>query len=166
MAAKSYLSLIAGVRTLVAGVVVGGTATQDGALLALDANGRIDNSVLPVGIGADTFTSTAGEALAAGDLCYVTAAGTIMKAGAGAAGTVCQGFVLASSANSASATIYFEGRNTSLTGLTAGTRYYLSETAGGVTATPVTGTGKRHQFIGRAVSATSLDFEADDFIQL
>lgn len=166
MAAKSYLSLIAGIRTLVAGVVVGGSAAQDGALVALDVNGRLDNSVLPVGIGADTFTSTAGEALAAGDLCYVGPAGTILKASAGTAGVVCEGFVLVSSANAAPATIYFEGRNTSLTGLTAGTRYYLSETAGGVTATPVSGAGKRHQFVGRAVSATSLNFEADDLVQL
>lgn len=65
------------------------------------------------------------------------------------------------------ALVYLEGRNTALTGLTAGTRYYLSaDTPGAVTATPVTGAGKRHQFLGRALSATSISYEADDSITL
>lgn len=34
---------------------------------ALDASGRLDSSVMPVGIGADTATIQTSEALASGD---------------------------------------------------------------------------------------------------
>lgn len=163
MPAAKYLALIAGVKSQVTATITGGTAGQDGAIVCLDAGGRLDASVLPVGIGADVVATTAGEALAAGDFVYITSSGTAMKAGAGVAGREAVGFVLASAANSAAVTVYLEGRNTALSGLTAGTRYYLSETAGGVTPTPVAGAGKKHQFVGVALSATSINTEMDDY---
>lgn len=161
-----YIALINGVRNLVNGLVTSTGAADANKIVETGADGRLDISLMPAGIGADAVTANAGEALAAGDLVYITSGGTVMKAAAGAAGTAAHGFVLASSANGAPATVYFEGRNTARSGLTVGARYYLSETAGGITPTPVATVGAKHQFVGKAISATALDFEADDFIVL
>lgn len=46
-------------------------------------------------------------------------------------------------------------------GLTVG-RYYLDTTAGGITATPPSATNNVSQYVGKAISATELNFEPDD----
>lgn len=136
-------------------------------IVQTDAAGRLDASVMPVGIGADTFTANASGALTAGDAVYVTSGGLIARASAASGGNSADGFVLASSSTGTSATIFFEGRNTALTGLTVGSRYYLSDsTPGGITTTPVTGAGKIHQYLGKAITATTLSWEPDDAILL
>lgn len=138
-------------------------------LAQTDASGRWDQSLMPVGVVPDTQTANASGALSAGDLAYVVVTtGLIARATAAAAGNPAVGFVLAASLTGAPATIYFSGRNTAVSGLTPGTRYYLSDaTPGGVTATPVTGSGKLHQFVGVAATATSLVFDrASDAIVL
>ena len=66
MPAKKFLRLVAGVFTEVAATVTSAGAGNDGDLVALDSSGRLDNSVMPVGIGVDTKTIAASEALAAG----------------------------------------------------------------------------------------------------
>lgn len=156
-----------GLVTETEGTVTGGSPAQAGDLVALDQTGRLDQSLMPVGLGADTYAGTAGEALAAGDFVYVRSDGAIAKASAATTGTQADGFVLAASANGASAVLYFEGRNTAVTGLTPGSRIYLSDTTpGGFTSTPVSGPGKKHQFLGRAITADSIAFEGDDAIVL
>lgn len=167
MAAKTFQRLVSGILTTITGVITSAGAANDGDVVVLDATGRLDASVMPVGIAADTFTSTAAEALAAGAFVYITNTGTIANASAGAGGNAARGFVISASASAGAATIFFEGRNTGLATLTIGARYYLSDaTAGGVTATPVSGAGKKHQLLGYAVTATTLDAEIDDFIAL
>lgn len=167
MAAKTFQRLVSGILTTITGVVTSAGAGNDGDIVVLDATGRLDSSVMPVGISADTYTSTAAEALAAGAFVYLTATGTVANASAASGGNAAMGFVLAASASAASATVYFEGRNTQLSALTIGGRYYLSDSvAGGATATPVVGAGKKHQLLGRAVTATSIDEEIDDYIAL
>lgn len=122
----------------------------------------------PPGVSA-RYTAPADGDLVAGDFCYVTAATLIAAAVAGvSSATQCTGFVLADSLDGAPATIVFGGLNDALSGLTPGARYYLSATvpgaAGGV---PVaSGTGLFHQYLGRAVTATTLAFEGDDMIRL
>jgi hypothetical protein len=163
--ADKYIALLAGLEQEVEGTVAGGTAAQNGKIVALGTDGKLDASLMPVGIAADVFATTAGEALTAGDFVYITATGTARKASATSGGNPAVGFVLTSAANAASVTVYFEGSNTALTGLTVGARYYLSSaTAGGVTATPVSGAGTLHQFLGRAYSATAISTEIDDHI--
>lgn len=147
---------------------VGGDPAQAGQIPALDAGGRLALSMMPVGITPDTYVGPAGEALDAGNKVYINAAGEVRRASAAAAGVPCCGFVLDSVAANAQVMVYFEGRNTALTGLVPGSRYYLSDsTPGGVTATPVVAAaGKKHQYLGRAITATALAFEADDAIIL
>lgn len=115
----------------------------------------------------DSYTGLAAEDLAAGDFCYTDGASEIALAVAWSPGNQCTGFVKVASLAGTPATIYWEGQNTSLSALMPGERYYLSDvTPGACTATPVRGAGKFHQYLGRAVTATILSFEAADLIRL
>lgn len=135
-------------------------AGDAGKIPALDAAGRLNNNMLPTGIGADTAGITASEALAAGDLVNVwnnAGAFNVRKADA-TTGKEAHGFVLSAVSSSASATVYMEGSNTGKSGMTAGTQY-LSTTAGATQAAAPTGTGQMVQRVGVATSATVLNFE-------
>lgn len=136
-------------------------AGDSGKVVALDGSGRIDSSMMPVGIGADTATITASEALAAGDFVNVwnSTGAKVRKADATTAGKEAHGFVLAAVANGAPASVYFEGSNTAVTGLTPGPQF-LSTTAGTAASAAPTGSGNVVQRLGVATSATSLNFEA------
>ncbi|MDN6885277.1 hypothetical protein QMO14_16855 [Variovorax sp. CAN2819] len=135
-------------------------AGDSGKVVALDASGRIDSSMMPVGIGADTASITASEALAAGDLVNVwnSSGAKVRKADATTSGKEAHGFVLAAVANAALATVYFEGTNTAVTGLTPGPQF-LTTTAGTSSNTAPSGSGNVVQRVGIATSATSLNFE-------
>lgn len=164
----NYLAVIAGKFKEVAGLVVSAGAADSGKIPALDASGRLDTSMMPVGIGADTAQLVASEALSAGNKINVwNDAGTakMRKADATTEGKEADGFVLAAVSSGATGTAYFEGRNTMLSGLTPGP-YYLSTTAGGVTATPPSGSGNVVQRVGTAVSATEMNFERGDPVVL
>lgn len=156
----NYLALVAGFEQEVAAAVTGGTAGEAGQIVSLDATGRLDSSILPVGLAVDVHVATASEALAAGAVVYLKSDGTVANASAAAGGKAAIGHVLTAVANGASASVYFEGRNTALSGLTVGASYFLSATAGGVSATPIgAGAGNISQRIGVAVSATTLSTE-------
>lgn len=160
MAAKKFLRLVAGVFTEIAATVTSSGASNDGDLVALDSSGRLDNSVMPVGIGADTKTITASEALAAGDWVNVwnSSGAKVRKADATTAGKEAHGFVLAAVSNGANALVYFEGTNTQVSGQTPGP-VYLQTTAGTGGATIPSASGNVVQNLGVAVSATEVNFE-------
>lgn len=137
-------------------------AADAGKLVTTGSDGRLDESLLPTGVGADVLTITATEDLAGGDFVNVHVGG-VRKADASAAGKEADGFVLDSALSGQPASVYFEGRNTELTGLTVGARYYLSATTPGTaTDTPPAASGNVVQFLGRASEATSIAFEATD----
>jgi hypothetical protein len=134
----------------------------------LDSNGRLDQSFMPSGIGADTKSIQASEALAAGDFVNihnVSGSARIRKADATTSGKEAHGFVLAAVASGASGTVYFEGANTSVTGQTPGP-VFLSTTAGQATSTAPSGTGNVVQRIGFAVAATEINFQSQPPIAL
>lgn len=56
----------------------------------------------------------------------------------------------------ATATVFFDESNSALTGLTPGSKYFLSATAGAATLTAPTTAGQFVQCLGIATSATSL----------
>lgn len=145
-----------GVQSEYAGLNASAGAGSAGDFLIADSTGKLDPSFLPNGIGADAITATAGEALAAGDMVYISATGTILKADATAPAKAARGYVLASVLNAGTATVYFDESNSGVTGLTPGSTYYLSATAGAVTLTPPTTAGNIVQEVGFAVSATNL----------
>lgn len=160
MPAKKFLRNVAGVLTEVFGVQTSAGAANAGDLVSLDDNGRLDNSMMPVGIGADTAVVTASEALAAGDWVNIwnSAGPKVRKADATVAGKHAMGFVLSAVANGANATVYFEGTNTQVSGQTAGD-VFLQTTAGTGGSTVPSTAGNVVQRLGVAVSATAVNFE-------
>lgn len=159
--ADKFLYNNAGQMTEKAGTVTSAGAANAGNIPALDGTGRLDSSVMPVGIGADTVSIVASEALTAGNFVNIwNNAGTpnVRKADGSTSGKTAHGFVLAAVASAASATVYLAGQNTQLTGLTAGDVFLSDVTPGGVVATAPVGTGKTVQRVGVAVSATVVDF--------
>lgn len=161
MAAKKFLRLVAGVLTEVFGVQTSAGAANAGDLVSLDDAGRIDVTMMPVGIGADTKIMVASEALAAGNWVNVwsdAGAFKVRKADATVAGKEADGFVLAAVSSGANATVYFEGTNNQVTGQTPGA-VFLQTTAGAGGATVPSATGNVVQRIGAAVSATEVNFE-------
>lgn len=169
MAGNKFLTNNAGQITEVLGVQTSAGASDANKIPALDATGRFDTSLMPVGLGADTASIVASEALSAGDFVNVwDDAGTpkVRKADASSAGKEAHGFVLSAFASAASATVYFEGSNTQLTGLVAGMKYLSVSTPGGAQAAAPTVAGQVVQRLGAAVSATTLKFESDASILL
>lgn len=162
MAAKKFLRLVNNVLTEVFGVQTSAGAGNAGDLVSLDDSGRIDGSMMPVGIGADTAEIDASETLSAGDYVNVWNDGgtpKVRKADATAAGKEAHGFVLDAATSGNPATVYFEGTNTQVSGQTAGP-VYLSTTAGAGSSTPPSGAGNVVQRVGFAYSATNVNFEA------
>lgn len=147
-------------------VTVSAGAGDASKIVQLGADGTLDASVMPAGIAADSVTALSNGTITARDLVYVETAGTIARASAAAAASAAMGWATTGVATGVSVTMQVEGKITGLSGLTPGARYYLSETPGAITLTPVTGAGKIHQYVGRALSATVLDFEPDDPIVL
>lgn len=168
MAAKKFLRLVNGVLTEIFGVQTSAGAANAGDLVSLDDSGRIDGSMMPVGIGADTATIQASEALAAGDFVNIwNDAGSVRvrKADATTAGKEAHGFVLAAVSSGNNATVYMEGTNTQVSGMTAG-NVFLQTTAGAGGGTPPSGSGNVVQRLGVAVSATAVSFEPSQPITL
>ena len=147
-------------------VTVSAGAADVGKAASLDAAGKLDPSVMPVGIGADTQSAVASEALAANDLInFHNVAGVLnMRKADKTNGRAAMGFVKAAVANAASGVAFLEGALPALA-RAPGARQYL-DTAGGVTEAPATAAGHLHQYIGNALTATSINFEADDPILL
>lgn len=170
MAAKKYLSHASGRIQEVQATVASAGAADDGKIVALDSTGKLDSSVMPVGIGADTATLVASESLAAGDWVNVwNDAGTpkARKADASTSGKEAVGFVLAAVTSGNNATVYFEGQNTQVSGKTIGARQYLSAaTPGASVETAPSASGNVVQLLGNALSATAISAEIEDGIIL
>lgn len=160
--ADKYVYNNAGTLTERAAIVTSAGAGDTGKIIALDTTGRIDNTMMPVGIGADTQVITASEALAAGDLVNIwnSTGAKARKADASVAGKEAHGFVLAAVSNAAAATVYFEGTDTQVTGLTPGVQFLSASTPGLATGTAPSGTGQVVQRVGFATAATALNFQS------
>jgi hypothetical protein len=137
-------------------------AADAGLIPVLNASGYLDSSFLPPGIVPDTYNANASGSISVGDMVYVTSGGLIARASAAVAGNPAMGYSLTAVTTGNPAVMYCDGRNTGVSGLTIGARYYLSAaTPGAITATPVSaaGAGSLHQYVGTAISATVLDFD-------
>ncbi|MGB9772375.1 MAG: hypothetical protein ACPLX7_10445 [Candidatus Kapaibacteriota bacterium] len=133
-----------------------------GKIVALHTDGKLHSSLMPTGIGADAITVPAYENLSAGDFVNIFLDSGTAKARKADATSITKravGFVLEAVSAGQNATVYKEGSNTALSGLSAGERYFLSTTAGGVSLTPPSGAGQIVQEIGTAVTSTQIDFE-------
>lgn len=150
----------AGGLTETVAVQTGGGGAEN-KIPALDNSGKLDQSMMPTGIGADTVVVASSENLAAGDFVNLwDDAGTIKarKADATSAGKEAHGFVKDTVTSPANATVYVEGNNTGVTGVAVG-KHYLATTAGQSTTTAPSATGNVVQPIGFCTSATNINFE-------
>lgn len=168
MSTKLFLTLANGIQQLVSGITSSAGAGDADKLIATDSSGKLDSTFLPVGVGADTITIEASENLAAGDFVNIHDATGVRVRKADASNTrPAHGFVLASVTSGNNATVYLSGRNTGLTGLTVGARYYLSAaTAGGAVATAPSASGNISQYLGVADSTTSIQFEDNSYVSI
>lgn len=149
------------IRKVIAGV--GATVTSTG----VDA-GTGDVTITAAVLG----TFTASEALAAGNLVNTYDNAGVFGArnadGSAANKYEAHGYVLAVVASAGTATVYFSGLNTAVSGLTPGPRYLSATTPGAsvsaTTAATYTG-GQLVQQVGVALSATVLSFARGDLIE-
>lgn len=167
MAAQKFLTFLSNTWHLISGVVISAGAANAGDLVALNDDGKLDESVMPSGIGAETASFPASENLASGDQVNIwNDAGTlrVRKADATAAGKRSHGVVKAAVTSGASALVYLPGITlTGLTGLTAGAHYFLGTTPGAiVTDVSAYVAGNVIQRVGHALSTTSLYFAPDE----
>lgn len=141
-----------------------GGAGDSGKLVSLDADGKLDASFLPDEVGLEVAQFEASEALTAGDYVNihdVTGTKKVRKADNGAASTRAHGFVKENVASAATATVFFEGTNTALSGLTVPGPLWLG-TGGGVQQTYSSiPAGDIVQRLGTPLSATSATIEIE-----
>lgn len=143
------------------------TFSSDGGYLAFDSTNKDlyiwdgaawDN--LNVSESAESILNmyTADEALSARDVLYISAADNVSKAIAdNTSASYAMGLAKAAAADTNPVQVQSEGVMTGFSALTPGARYYLSDvTAGAITSTIPTSSGKTIVQVGYAKSATAL----------
>lgn len=171
--AQAFLARVAGRTRQIFAIVASAGVADAGKIPALGLDGRLDNSVMPVGIGADTTQAVASETVGAGKFVqYHSNVGVFsVRLADNSNGRHADGFVLEEFTSGTTATVYpLDGVNAELAGLSAGTRYWLG-TAGGVTDTPLDETdagnaSKISQYLGVAKSTTELVTDDDGYVVL
>jgi hypothetical protein len=160
--ADKFIKLINGRPTEFEGVDTSAGAGDAGKIPALNSSGKLDSTLLPSGVGAETLSIPSFENLTAGNFVNIFLDGGVAKArkaDAATAGKEANGFVLANVTAPANATVYAQGLNNALSGLTIGEDYYLSSTTpGAAQATSPTGAGVVSQHLGRSFNATTIGF--------
>lgn len=136
-------------------------ATDAGKIVALNADGKLDDTVMPDGIGAEVVVLQAYEDLSAGDVVNIFDDGgtqKVRKASATDATRPAHGYVTEAVTTGSNATVYTDGFLPG-SGFTVGSKYFLDTTAGSVTTTPPSESGNIVQYIGVAVSTDKIKFE-------
>lgn len=135
-------------------------AGDAGEIIALDASGRIDSTMMPVGVDEETVTLEATETLTSGNFVNFWLSGGACKArkADSTSALPADGFVLSTFTTGQSAKIYLRGQsNTAVSGLSVGVRHYLGS-AGGLTTTAPTTSGYIIQEIGIPTGTTNIPF--------
>jgi len=158
VAAPKYLANIAGKFK----EVIASVTSAANAIVGTDSSGRIDISMMPVGVAAETIVCVSSENLAAGAFVNLFLNGGVITARNADMTTNAKpahGFVLNAVTSPANATVYQLGQvNTAVTGLTIGSNYFLSTVGTLQTAVPNT-TGNIVQQIGIATLTTAIPTE-------
>lgn len=165
MAAQKFLTYISNRWKLISAAVTSSGVANAGQLVALGTDGYLDRSLYSPAMQDQVKTLPASENIAAGAFVNVYSnAGTISirNADASVDGKEAHGFVSAAVLSGASTNVYFSGMsNTGLTGLTANTRYYLSDTTpGGAVpeSSAPTAVGHVLQVLGSPDGTTEMQF--------
>jgi hypothetical protein len=152
----------AGFPDVLAAVQASAGAADAGKIPALNASGFIDPTMMN-GVGPDQLASVlASEAIAAGAIVNLYNNSSVINvrnadASAASRGKIAIGYAPAAILNAASGAVYMSGIITGLSGLTIMSAYFLGA-AGALTTTVNTTAGQTNQFVGWALSATTLLF--------
>ena len=157
MSANKFLALDAnGNYVEIVAIVTSGGVVNANEIPSTGADGRLDISFMPTGIGADTISVPASEALQAGAWVNLFNVGGIANArnanATDATKPVC-GFVLAAVSQGSPATVYVRGINNavpigSILPASIGQKAFLDISAGGTSITPPSATGNYMQALG------------------
>jgi len=132
----------------------------------LDGSGLLPADMLPAGVEAQQDVLPASENLSAGDFVNIwddTGTLKVRQADASDPTKRADGFVNDAVTMGNNATVLRSGlKNTGVSALTAGSRYFLSETAGGVTTTPPSTSGAIVQSVGIALASDELVTDIDE----
>ena len=126
--------------------------------MSLIAKSGTPSLASPLPTGGDLIRGLkAGEAIAAGDVCYIASGGTVMRSNGTSANAAAVGFGIAAgdAASGEAITLY---RNVSFhygSGLTPGAPYYVGATAGRLDDAATTGGTVA---VARAIDATRIQF--------
>lgn len=164
MSSNKFITIQSGEQVLLTAISTSAGVGDASKIVMTDGSGKLDTTLMPVGIGADTTVVNAGENLTAGNFVWINGSGLAMKAD-NTATKPAHGFVKSAVTSGQPATIYRSGTNSDLSGLTAGTEYVLG-TAGGVVAkaSAPTAAASIVQRLGVAHSTTELNFDARNYI--
>jgi hypothetical protein len=127
------------------------------------SGGRLTEN-LDLGTKGFTRTFTAGENLAAGDLCYYADTGKMMKADANAAESATASLVALCTSTASTDeedVVFFISGFYPASGFSTGEKLFISETAGELTSTKPNGFGSFVRLMGYAVSPTEIYFNPD-----
>lgn len=163
-----YINIDGGVLKQLTAIATSSGSSDADKIVRTDSTGFLNSTLFPPGIGQPSITVVAGEALSAGNLVYIGSDGKAYKSDASGANQskIAVGFVTASYAANANATVYTEGLISGLSGLTPGAKYFISATPGDITSTAPTTSGYAWQPIGTAINATTLSFRPDVAVTL
>ena len=151
---------------LIAPAIINGTTTSAGSgdvgkFPQLDSSGRLDSTVMPVGIGADSKSVTTTEIIAAGAWVNLYNSSGLKARNADASnGRKAHCFTILGAGSGASCVVYFEGANTAVSSKTPGATQWLSTTGTSVETAPTT-SGYILQKLGVATGATEINAEID-----
>lgn len=138
------------------------TGSADGnALVATRPNGRLDQSLMPQGVGIDAEFFEATEAISAGKAVNIhdDEGAKVRKADASNQ-RECHGFVLESVSQGEQVRVYFDSFNDQLSGLVPGTTYYLAaDDPGGITDAAPVAEGNIVQEVGFATGVDEIRFK-------
>ena len=162
------MDVVNGVLTQIAPIKTSAGTGDASKIVQTSASGKLDMTLMPNEITAQAVTFPASEDLTAGDLVnvWVDTGTTKVRKASGTSSRPAVGYAQAGFLTGATATIYTEGFNTNLTGLTPGGMCFLGSAGAVIQTAPATGSGGISQIVGVAMSATSMEFEPNPPIYL
>ena len=162
-----YIDYLAGVLTQLVPISTSAGAGDASKMVQTDAAGKLDESLMPASISIQVKVVSASEDLSAGDLVNLwDDTGTIKARLADASlSRPAVGYIAAGALTGANATVYLEGVNNQLSGLTPGL-VWLGDAGAATQTAPASGSGGISQIVGTGLAAAELEFEANDPITL
>ena len=167
MPTNRYLGVSStGQPTEVVPAITSSGAASAGQIIALNAAGALDATMLPSGVGATAVTAAATAAISAGMAINVYSNAGVLSvrpADNTAVGSEANGYAPSAIASGASGTVNLgEGLINGLSGIVVGTNYFLG-TVGAFTATVPATAGNLIQYCGKGMSTTELLFIPSTF---